>query len=182
MTDAANSPDAKPRTRLRDFQVQLLERMRIARSDAAPAVHHLGAMTGERRWLLDLQQAGEIIAPGVIASVPMTQDWFLGLTNVRGNLISVIDFGRFLGLPPTAADKASRIIVLAPSLAACSGLLVSRVLGLRSRAGMREDEAKREAPEPAWCGRSFFDQESQRWTELDLSRVTQDARFIDVAR
>lgn len=188
----ANAPLPRHRTRLGEFQTQLLERMRLARSEVAPAVRQLGVMTGHTRWLLDLQQASEITSPGVLVSVPMTQDWFLGLMNIRGSLISVIDFARFQGMPPTLIGKTSRIVTLAPGLAAHSGLLVSRVFGLRSSAGMRAqaDDAEpteardaRQAKEAAaWVGKSFLDQASQKWTELDLSLVTQDPRFMNVGR
>ena len=55
--------------------------------------------------------------------MPLTQDWFLGLTNIRGNLVSVVDLARFQGLRPTAVDKESRIVGFGPSLSFNGGLL-----------------------------------------------------------
>ncbi len=117
-------------------------------------------------------------------TVPLTQDWFIGLMNIRGNLISVIDLTRFLGMQSSSIDKASRIITVAPGLAVHSGLLVSRVLGLRSSDGMRADEDAADSADAgvAWSGKSYLDPESNRWTELDLSLVTQDLRFLNVKR
>ena len=178
-------PDApRQRTRLSEFQTQLIERMRLARCEVAPAVRQLGVMTGPARWLLNLQQASEITSPGLLVSVPMTQDWFLGLMNMRGRLISVIDLARFQGMPSTPIDKNSRIITLAPGLAAHSGVLVSRVLGLRSCTGMQVDGGDEGGVDgaAAWRGKSYLDSESQRWTELDLALVTQDPRFMNVGR
>lgn len=174
----------RQRTRLSEFQTQLIERMRLAQCEDAPAVRQLGVMTGQTRWLLNLQQASEISAPGLLVSVPLTQDWFLGLMNMRGRLISVIDLARFQGMPPTATDKNSRIIILAPGLAAHSGVLVSRVLGLRSSTGMQVDAGSSDRVDgaAAWSGKSYLDEASQRWTELDLAMVTQDPRFMDVGR
>src|SRR3569832_818938 len=85
------------RTRLREFQSQLVERMQAARSGVDTRINQLGVMIGQDRWLLSLQEAGEIISVGAITAVPLTHDWFLGLSNIRGNLISVIDFARFQG-------------------------------------------------------------------------------------
>ncbi|MGZ5780707.1 MAG: chemotaxis protein CheW, partial [Burkholderiaceae bacterium] len=79
-------PDAGARrTRLREFQANLVERMQAARSGADTRASQLGVMIGQTRWLLNLQEAGEIVSVGTITKVPLTQDWFLGLTNVRGN-------------------------------------------------------------------------------------------------
>src|ERR1700741_2288747 len=83
------------RTRLREFQAKLVERMQAASAGAAPHTSQLGVMIGQTRWLLNLQQAGEIVSVGSITKVPLTQEWFLGLTNIRDNLTSVIDLAHF---------------------------------------------------------------------------------------
>jgi twitching motility protein PilI len=59
-----------------------------------------------------------------------------------------------------------------------SGLLVSRVLGLRNTAEMQADAAdQNDAP---WSGKRYVDRESQTWTELDLASVVQDPQFLHV--
>ncbi|ABR90451.1 PilI twitching motility protein [Janthinobacterium sp. Marseille] len=167
------------RTRLREFQAQLVERMQTARSGADTRVNQLGVLIGEQRWLLNLQTAGEIVAVGTITPVPLTQPWFLGLSNIRGNLISVIDFARFQGLPATNIEKDSRIVAFGPALAFNSGLLVSRVLGLRNVAEMQLHADDADAA-PPWASKRYLDQESQVWTELDLSSVIQNPQFLQV--
>ena len=173
-------PDAAARrTRLREFQAQLVERMQAARSGVDTRVNQLGVMIGQTRWLLNLQEAGEIVSVGTITKVPLTQDWFLGLSNIRGNLISVVDFARFQGNAPTTIDKESRIVAFAPSLSFNSGLLVTRVLGLRNVADM----APQPAPEDgvaAWSTQRYLDSDSEVWSELDLSLVVQDPHFLHV--
>jgi twitching motility protein PilI len=173
-------PDATARrTRLREFQAQLLERMQTARSGEDTRVNQLGVMIGGNRWLLNLQTAGEIVSVGTITAVPLTQPWFLGLTNIRGNLISVIDFARFQGLASSLIDKDSRIVAFAPALSFNSGLLVSRVLGLRNVAEMKAHTDNEDEGAP-WSSKRYVDQESQLWTELDLSMVIQNPQFLHV--
>jgi twitching motility protein PilI len=172
-------PDATARrTRLREFQAQLVERMQTARSGEDAHLRRLGVVIGESRWLLDLHAAGEIVSVGAITNVPLTQAWFLGLTNIRGNLISVIDFAGFMGAAPAALDKDSRIVAFAPALSFNSGLLVSRVLGLRNTGEMQADpQSPGDTP---WSGKRYVDRESQVWTELDLFSVVQDSQFLHV--
>jgi twitching motility protein PilI len=166
------------RTRLREFQAQLVQRMQTARSGEDARVNQLGVMIGDSRWLLDLHSAGEIVSVGAVTKVPLTQSWFLGLTNIRGNLISVIDFANFQGLPPTPVDKDSRIVAFSSALSFNSGLLVSRVLGLRNVAEMQVETT--DGAETPWSGKRYVDQESQVWTELDLSLVVQNPQFLHV--
>lgn len=168
------------RTRMREFQSQLVERMQAARSGVDTRVNQLGVMIGRNRWLLNLQEAGEIVSVGAITQVPLTRDWFLGLANIRGNLISVIDFARFQGQAPSQIDKDCRIVAFAPGLSFNSGLLVSRVMGLRNIAEM-EVQAAGSAPSDApWASQRYLDSESQVWTELNLSLVIQDPQFLHV--
>lgn len=167
------------RTRLREFQAQLVERMQAARTSASPYASKLGVQIGQRQCLLNLHEAGEIISVGGITSVPLTQDWFLGLTNVRGSLVSVIDLARFQGQGVTPVDRESRIVVFAPSLSFNSGILVSRVLGLRNVSEMRVQEEDAQSASP-WAPRQYVDRDSQVWTEIDLSQIVQDAQFLHV--
>lgn len=176
---AGMSVAAERRTRLREFQSQLLERMQAARSGAETGVSRLGVMIGAMPCLLDLQQAGEIVAVDAITKVPLTQDWYLGLANIRGNLISVVDLARFQGFEPTVIDKGSRIVAFAAALSFNSALLVSRVMGLRNVGEMQP------RPEPAadavpWAAQQYVDGESRIWTQLDLSLIVQDPRFLHV--
>ncbi len=97
---------AARRTRLREFQSQLLDRMQAARAGSDARISQLGVVMGGQRWLLDLTEASEILPVGAISPVPLTHDWYLGLTNLRGNLLSVIDFSRFWGWPPRTRTRS----------------------------------------------------------------------------
>ncbi len=179
-TSYARKPDrAARRSRLREFQSQLLERMQIARSGTDVRVNQLGVMVGQTRCLLDLQQVSEIMSVGAVTKVPLTHDWYLGLSNVRGNLIGVIDFARFQGMPPSPMEQESRIVVFSPTLSFNCGLLVSRVLGLRNLTDMVVQDGDSQGTMP-WSGQRYRDEESEMWTQLDLSLIVQDPRFLHI--
>jgi twitching motility protein PilI len=162
------SDGAGRRTRLRQYQVQLLERMQAARSNAGARVNQLGVQMGSERFLLDLTQVGEIVPVPSITVVPLTQPWYLGLANVRGNLISVIDLARYQLGTETAIGSDSRIITFANNLGFNCGLLVSRVYGLRHAAGMET------------AGERLVDAEAIEWTPLDLAALVSETRFLHV--
>ncbi len=162
------SDGAGRRTRLRQYQVQLLERMQAARNNAGARVNQLGVQMGPERFLLDLTQVGEIVPVPSITVVPLTQPWYLGLANVRGNLISVIDLARYQLNAETATGSDSRIITFANGLGFNCGLLVSRVYGLRHAAGMESS------------GERLRDADAIEWTPLDLSALVGETRFLHV--
>jgi twitching motility protein PilI len=167
------------RTRLREFQSQLVERMQAVRSGAEAQPSMLGLLIGQTRWLLDLPEAGEIVAVGDIAGVPLTKDWYLGLTNIRGNLTGVIDLARFHGMAPTPINKESRIVAFSPALAFNCSLLVSRVLGLRKTTEMEVQTASGDADVP-WSANRYVDRDAQLWHELKLSEIVKDPQFLHV--
>ena len=138
-------------------------------------------MIGETRWLLNLQEAGEIVSVGTVTPVPLTRDWFVGLINVRGNLVSVIDLARFRGMAATPVEKDSRVIAFAPSLSFNCGLLVSRVMGLRNVADM-EMQAQPQQPsaDNPWIAQRYLDRDSHVWNELNLSLIVQDPQFLQI--
>lgn len=183
-------PSAR-RERLREFQAELAERLR--RAQTAPlASNRLGLAIGSRRLLVDLADAGEILVVPDITPVPLTKDWYRGLANVRGNLVSVIDLSLFAGGPATPLDKESRVLALASDLGSATGILVSRMLGLRSAADLTATPESNDAPtgrDPAtrdlfapWLRGRFVDAQRGAWHQLDLAALTGDARFLDVAR
>ncbi len=162
------SDGAGRRTRLRQYQVQLLERMQAARNNAGARINQLGVMIGSERFLLDLTQIGEIVPAPAVTVVPLTQPWYLGLANIRGNLISVIDLGRYQLQGETTVGSDSRVVTFAGGLGFNCGLLVSRVYGLRHAADMEV------------TGDRLRDAEAVEWTPLDLAALVRDTRFLHV--
>ncbi|MBC7514729.1 MAG: chemotaxis protein CheW, partial [Herminiimonas sp.] len=162
--------------------------MQAARGGVDARAGQLGVLIGATRWLIDLQQAGEIVAVGTITGVPLTQPWFLGLTNIRGSLIAVVDYAYFQGEALTVIDKQSRIIAFAPGLSFNGGLLVSRVLGLRNIADMQphDDGAAPVVNTDVVAGtkaatgerrrriQHYIDRDSVVWQTLDLYAVKRD--------
>jgi twitching motility protein PilI len=160
------------RSRLRQYQVQLLERMQAAKSGAAEGGRELGVLLGGRLCLLDLTQISEIVPLQLATPVPLTQEWYLGLVNIRGHLTGVIDLARYQG--QAAGDSAPserRLITFAPGLGFNCALQVERVLGLRKLTEMTQlDDARQQ----------FRDADGQQWSRIDLALLVQEPRFSHV--
>jgi twitching motility protein PilI len=164
----AKADTAGRRTRLRQYQVQLLERMQAARTNTGTRIQQLGVMIGSERYLLELTQTAEIVSLGAVTAVPLTQPWYLGLANIRGNLIGIVDVARYLELGETSTGSDSRVITFANSLGFNCGLLVSRVYGLRQAADMQA------------VGERLRDADANEWTPLDLAALVNEPKFLHV--
>jgi len=169
------------RTRLREFQAQLLERMQAAQRGGYTKLSQLGIMIGQGRYLLDLREAGEIVTAGTLTRVPLTPDWYIGLSNIRGNLTGVVDLPRFQGKDATKLDSSCRIVAFAPGMAFNSGLLVSQVLGLRAVSEMEELPLETEHLEnKVWLKKKYRDRDGNIWFELSLAMLVQDQDFLQI--
>jgi len=167
------------RSRLRQYQVQLLERMQAAKSGAAVGGGELGVMLGGAHCLLDLTQISEIVPLQAATPVPLTQDWYLGLVNIRGHLTGVIDLARYQQQPAGDSTPAERrLVTFAPGLGFNCALLTGRVLGLRKLAGMEQAPPVEGAP--IWRKQQFRDADGQQWTRIDLALLVQESRFSQV--
>ena len=162
-------PAAERRSRLRQYQVQLLERMQAAKAGGAVTGRELGVLLGGQRCLLDLTQISEIVPPQPVTPVPLTHDWYQGLTNIRGNLTGVIDLARYQGDTRTPASPDCRLITFAPGLGFNCALLVERVLGLRRLDEMSDQGAGR-----------FLDAEGQPWVRIDLEALIREPGFLQL--
>jgi twitching motility protein PilI len=179
--EGAGPDPTSRRARLREYQEQLLERMQAAKGGGGAPIQQLGMQVGATRYLLDLLEAGEIVPPVPLARVPLTVPWYLGLANVRGTLVGVIDLARYLGedgprpsgAPAAASSSAApgmRLVTFAPTLGFNCALLADRVYGLRHAAGMQRD------------GELLRDADGHAWKPLSLAALVRQERFLDVAQ
>jgi len=162
---------------LRDYQRELSERLRSAGSGRA--LSKLGFQVGEEHWLVELSDAGEVIPVPPITSVPLTRAWFKGVTNIRGNLYSVVDFPAFLGGPPIKIGDEARLLVVSERFRMSSALLVDRSLGLRNPAQLQQHPAR--GARPPWARAEYTDQNGSAWKELDMPQLVRHPEFLGVA-
>jgi twitching motility protein PilI len=162
---------------LRDYQRDLAERLRAAES--SQNVSLLALQVGEQGWLVDLADAGEVIPVPPITPVPLTRPWFKGVTNIRGNLYSVVDFPAFLGASPVTVAGESRLLLIGERFRMGSALLVDRSLGLRNPAQLTARPKSSQAP---WVKAEYSDPEGRIWQELDIPQLVQQQDFLGVAQ
>ena len=80
---------------------------------------------GDEIYGIDVLQVQEVLRITEISPVPGAPDYVLGIINLRGNVVTVIDARNRFGLPPKESDDASRIVV--DAFEKVVGLLVDNV-------------------------------------------------------
>lgn len=164
-------------TSLREYQESLVARLK-GLADSAPPSSHLGMQVGDETWLATLTDVSEVIPVPELTPTPLTQSWFCGIANVRGNLFGVVDLARFLDLEPTPINPDTRLVLVHSRFRVNAGLLIRRTLGLRNTNQLRSRASSDTAP--VWAGGEFEDGEGRIWKELNLRKLVQHSGFLQV--
>ena len=76
------------------------------------AAHLVCFRVGKETYGVDIFVVREIVKAQEITSVPGAADYVLGIINLRGKIISVVDLAQRLGLGRARIDRTSRILVV----------------------------------------------------------------------
>ena len=161
---------------LRDYQRRLLDRIRSTEESGA-ASSHLGFEVGEQLWALPLTEVSEVLRVPPVVAVPGTQDWFLGVANIRGSLYAISDFALFVSGITTNITPESRLVLLSERYRIGAALLIRCSLGLC----MMREVAETNGLAQSWTSAMHRDAEGRIWNELSVQRLARDPRFLRVA-
>jgi purine-binding chemotaxis protein CheW len=106
---------------------------------------------GAEEYAVMVDDVREVLKLRDLTEVPNTPEYILGVTSLRGTMLTVIDLGRRLGLAPGVRDERARIVVASPDEEDV-GLLVDRVTGVLK---IRDEEIK-PPPENVEQGAEFL--------------------------
>ena len=172
------------REALRELQNRLAAKLEASK-EAGVVASWLAVESAGTRYLIPLRQAGEIFPVPHLQPVAHTQPWFRGVANLRGGLYGVVDFGGFLGAPPSVAptrDGAAsdaRLVTFNGLLDFNAALLFDRLWGLRGPEAFTRQDAP--APgAPAWFGQRYTDTGELPWQEINLQALCSQDRFVQI--
>ncbi len=141
----------------------------------------LGMRLGELQLVAPMDEVSEVLTHVNLTRVPGAKPWVLGVANVRGTLLPIMDLKRFLGGEPTTMGMRSRVLVVNHH-GILSGLLVDGVLGMRHfleeefQQGFVSEEAGLAAH-----ARGSYRHGGERWGVLSLYSVLESPEFMQVA-
>ncbi len=137
---------------------------------------------GALKPMLPTESVIELISAPQLTPVPDAAPWFLGLTVLRGTIVSVMDTRLLLGMTSREVDpQEARVLVLNAS-GWTLGLFVDRVEGVRR---FSQDEqtvsSPLEAPIQTWIDH-VYEVSEERWQGLSPMKVIQDAQWRNATR
>ena len=152
-------------------------------SGAAPAEWvGVGFRIGEEQFVASREQVREVLMlPDAITRVPGANRWLLGIANLRGHLLPLIDVKLLLGSGRTTLRRTTRVISV-NHREVPAGLVVDEVLGFRR---FMDHEYKDEAVETIvrcdrFLGGTYLRGE-ESWPVFNLFDLVESNMFLQAA-
>jgi len=168
-------------SRLLEYEALALHHQPDSGKDAANRWDGVAFSLQQHKLCVDVALIDEIIPPPDLTPVPGSAAWLMGLTNVRGSLVTMIDLRMFLDQERTPIGSKSRVLV-------CSsenqhiGLLVDEILGQRHFDLTTASKTDREQWQTTGRYVSMvYHLDDSDWGVFDLVLLLQDPDFLDGA-
>lgn len=175
--------DLQPLDLLRDIQAAVFRHAAPLplKADAHPEWQGMGFQIGGLRLVSAMGEISEVLKLPRIAALPGVKSWVLGIANIRGRLIPVIDLHEYLGMAPTLPMSQWRVLVVEDQ-DLVAGLLVEQSLGMQYFLQDSFEESSSEslgALQPHVRG--AFRHGGRVYYDVQLKSILRDDRFFDVA-
>ncbi|EGV50952.1 type IV pili signal transduction protein PilI [endosymbiont of Riftia pachyptila (vent Ph05)] len=137
---------------------------------------------GKLSMVAPLSEIREILNfPTTLTTVPGTKSWMLGLANIRGNLVPIVDLQSFLTGERTARGRRSRVLVFSgPQMT--TGVLVGEMVGMRHFSEEDLIEVRGIGENLSSYVQFGFRQEGKTLPVFSLSSLADDPAFQVAAR
>ncbi len=141
----------------------------------------VGFSMGSTPMAAPLEQVREILTHVTITRIPGAKEWVKGVSNVRGNLLPILDLKGFLSGKPSKMTKRSRILVIQHK-GITAGLVVDEVLGMRHfiTDEFSKDVSAADASYHKFLNGSYR-QSGFCWVVFDIHKLVETPEFEQVA-
>ena len=183
MAAVFDSPLLSPFEALADYERRSLAHVAgMPEQIEAPGLWRgIGFRISQRYLVSGINEVNEILTPPALTIVPGTRGWLLGVANVRGNLVPVIDLKQYLEGERTQATDSSRVLLVRQA-GGSVGLLIDEVLGQRSFSEEQRAEAIGEDDERygRFVGEKYPLGE-MHWGQFSMATLVRSPDFVQAA-
>lgn len=160
-------------------------RLNAERLPAAGAVDNkwigVGFRLGDDKLIAEMSEVDEILDVPDFAKVPGVKSWVVGVANVRGSLLPIMDLkGYILGIDLKHRKRGHLIVINYQGFR--TGLLVDEVFGMRHF--FQEDQSD-EQPQVndsiSPYVKNMFSRENENWPVFSFANLAKDERFAQAA-
>lgn len=149
--------------------------LQVHKGDWAGVIFRLG----DDHLVCSVDHIHEFLPLPSVTPVPGAKPWLLGLSNIRGDLMTVVDLAGFLTGKRSPVTMRSRLLT-ASLRGRPVGLMVDEVFGQRHFAASASSKAKigKDSPLSAYV-RKQYRSGKEAWSEVDLDTLFSTPDFLN---
>lgn len=135
----------------------------------------------EQSFVVPLGEVAEVMYCPSLTPVPKGESWLKGLSNIRGQLLTVVDLTEYLLNKPTKRTRQQKILCLQHH-DHYIGLMVDEVTGLQhfNKQSFFSRNSKLNTSVEKYCS-GYFDYDQKTWNVFLFSKLIKDFRQITTA-
>jgi twitching motility protein PilI len=150
------------------------------KESAQPEWQGIGYQLGGTRLVSPMGEVSEILKVPRITALPGVKGWILGIANVRGRLMPIIDLHEYLNMTPTLPMVQWRVLIVEDDDLA-AGLVVEQSLGIQHFLDSSFEESTGEGLDTLQPYiRGAFRHGGRVFFEMELKSILRDERFFEV--
>jgi len=165
-----------------------MEQRTQARASSLPSLDKVedewvgvGFRIGDSKLMATMSDVKEILDLPDFTMVPGVQSWIVGVANVRGSLLPIVDMRGFLLGDDIKQRNKGRVIVISYK-GFDTGLVVEEVYGMRHfRVGDTTEDIPAVDEKLSPYIEKAFKQEDEHWPVFSFDYLAQDERFAHVS-
>ncbi len=154
-----------------------------AQDEAVELWNGIGFTIADTHFVAQMGSVSELLHPPKYTAVPGVRNWLLGVANVRGRLLPIMDLARFFGLNHSSSKSRDRRVLVIEQGEILSGFIVDSVQGMQYfSADSFQAEISKDLPEAIRpYVKGTYVKNDIEWKVFDTLVLTNDDKFLDVA-
>lgn len=143
----------------------------------------IGFTIAGKQFVAPMGSVSEILHLPKFTSVPGVKNWMLGIANVRGRLLPIMDLALFFDISQRNSKNRDKRVLIVEHGEILSGFVVDSVHGMQYFSADSYSESSdiglEKTIEPFVKG--AYEKNNGKWNVFDTFAVTNNKKFLDVA-
>jgi twitching motility protein PilI len=154
-----------------------------AQEEAVELWNGIGFTVAQIHFVAGMGSISEILHLPKFTAIPGVRSWILGVANVRGRLLPIMDLARYFGITQTGAKSRDKRVLVVEQDDILSGFVVDSVLGMQyfSAESFIAGAERRLPASVQSCVSGKYIKNDTDWHVFDTFELIENDRFLDVA-
>ncbi len=144
--------------------------------------HGLAFQLSTHKYIIPIADVTEVLAVNDLTGIPRSPSWLVGIANVRGNLITLLDTHEFIFGKPIQGKVDSKRMLLVNQDIHYYGLIIDSIIGMKS---FNADQGIDEVPEGFDYDHidhisAFYSSGEEWFAALSIQSLLSDERFAQL--